>query len=135
MPPEELLIDSSSWIEYLRGTAVGQEVATHLDAPELVTLNLAMAEISYILHRDLDDQEVIDTNLDLIRLISRIVNFTGEEAVKAGKIRAHFEQTEKRQVSYCDCIQIAVAQTRGSKVLSKDRIFKEVPEGLYIGGD
>jgi predicted nucleic acid-binding protein len=94
-----------------------------------------MAEMSYLLHRDLDDQKEIDANLDRIRFLSRIEGFTEEEAVLAGRIRADLERRGNRKGSYADCIQIAVARGRGAKVLSKDSIFKEVAEGIYIGED
>jgi predicted nucleic acid-binding protein len=135
MPPGDLLIDSSGWVEYFRGTPTGERVASYLGGPGVVTLTFVMAEMSYLLHRDLDDQKEIDANLDRIRFLSRIEGFTEEEAVLAGRIRADLERRGNRKGSYADCIQIAVARGRGAKVLSKDSIFKEVAEGIYIGED
>ncbi len=135
MPPGELLIDTSGWIEYLRGTTIGETVASQIEASKAVTLNLVMAELSYVLHCQLKDEDEIDRQLERVRFLSRVEGFSDEEAVLAGIIKADLEQTQNRKGSYCDCVQIAVARGRGAKVLSKDGIFKVVPEGLYIGED
>src|SRR6266571_2567843 len=133
MPPGELLIDSCSWVEYFRGTSIGEKVASHIEGSKAVTLNVVMAELSYVLHCQLKDEEEIDRNLARVRFLSRIDGFSEEEAILAGIIKADLQKTMKRNGSYADCIQIAVARVRGTKVLSKDGIFKVVPEGLYIG--
>src|SRR6266571_2877416 len=115
MPPGELLIDSCSWVEYFRGTSIGEKVASHIEGSKAVTLNVVMAELSYVLHCQLKDEEEIDRNLARDR-------FSEEEAILAGIIKADLQKTMKRNGSYADCIQIAVARVRGTKVLSKDGI-------------
>src|SRR5712664_163345 len=122
MSPRELIIDSAVWIEYFRGTSIGERVASEIEGAEAVTLNVVMAELSYVLHCQLKDAEQIDRNLDLVRFLSRIDGFSEEEAVLAGLIKADLEKTLNRKGSYADCIQIAVARGRGAKVLSKDSI-------------
>ena len=133
MSPGELLIDTSGWVEYLRGTPMGQRIASQIEESKAVTLNIVMAELSYHLHCHLKNEDEIDRQLDRDRYLSRIETISEEEARLAGTIKANLEKMEKRNGSYTDCIQMAVARLRGAKVLSKDGIFKVVPEGLYIG--
>lgn len=132
---QEVLVDSCIWIEFFRGGPAAEMIAAHLSeqlsTSQAVTLNVALAEVSFVLNRDLGDSSAVSSALETISVLSRIDGFSRDEAVVAGALRAEFRR-KGRDVSYADCIQMAWARARGAKVLSKDTVFKQVPEGLYV---
>lgn len=146
----QLLIDSSCWIEFFRGSRIGQKVSTHLASNSNMTLNVVLAEVVCVLLAPPKESRSgpkarsappmvplsggqVDLVVARIGLLSTVDGFTAQEAVLAGKIRAELT-ARKRNAAYADCIQMAVARLRGAKVLSKDAIFDGIPEGIYLGG-
>jgi len=133
-PNEELMIDSSSWIEFFRGSKIGEQVAEHLSMASNITLNVALAEVTCKVYEGVSDPQVAKALIDSVLALSRIEMFTAEQAIRAGQLRATFIKAG-RQVSYADCLQMMVARDRSIKVLSKDKIFAEVAEGICLTED
>lgn len=128
------VMDTSAWIEYLRGSKQGIRIRNLIrpagKVVEVITPTVVLAEIRrhYIRRR----LEGFDDDLLTVRGLSDFIPTLDETtALLAGKLRAEESSDE---LSLTDCILLAVARIRSAKVISSDTDFKKRPEAIFIGG-
>lgn len=128
------VMDTSAWIEYLRGSKQGVRIRTLVrptgKVVEVVTPTIVLAEMK----KHYDERKLLGFEEDLVtvRGISDSMPVLDEEtAILAGKLRA---ETKGDSPSMPDCILIAIAKRTGAKVISTDTHFKGRPEAIFIGG-
>ncbi|HYY15711.1 MAG TPA: PIN domain-containing protein [Gammaproteobacteria bacterium] len=127
-------MDTSAWIEYLRGSRQGVRIKDLIRPPgkvvEVITPTIALAELrKHYVERGLLG---FDEDLVTVRGISdSIPTLDQETALLAGKLRANAKGDSP---SMADCILLAVAKRTGGKVISTDPHFKGRPEAIFLGG-
>ena len=123
------LVDTSAWIEYLRGTELGHVAARYIEGEDqIITHTLVVAELRRVYARD--RRTDFDDHLAFIQVAGSLHYWLDvETAVLAGDIR----QSEAiAGTSLVDCIQVAVARREGHLVLVKDTQFRSFPEALVL---
>lgn len=128
------VVDTSAWIDFFRGTERGRKVKNLILAPgkvvEIVTPTLVMAEFRQ--HYAKTGHQGYEADMERIRLLSdEVLPLDEATALQAGLLRS---KHVNRNLSMVDCVLLAVAEQRGSKVLSLDGGFKGRAEAVYIGG-
>ena len=127
------VMDTSAWIEYLRGSKQGVRIK-NLIRPVgrvvvVITPTMVLAEMrKHYIEKKLDGFE---TDLETVRGLSDEIPVLDEvTALLAGKIRA---EERSDDLSLTDCVLIAIATAAGAKVISTDTDFKGRPQAIYVG--
>ncbi len=128
------VMDTSAWIEYLRGSKQGVRIKNLIrptgKVVDVITPTVVLAEMKkHYLERGLQE---FDEDLVTVRALSdSIPALDDETALLAGKLRA---DERGQSLSLPDCILLAVAKRTGAKVISTDTDFKGRAEAIFIGG-
>lgn len=133
----KLVVDSYAWVELFLGSERGQRVnRTIVEAEEVRTPDIVLAEISRKYHRENVDEKKVRSRLQTINTASLVTPIDTEVAFKAGE--AFLELSEKakkeklRSPSLFDAIILATARVYTSKVLTGDEHFEKLPETILI---
>lgn len=84
--PVDTLLDSFAWIEYFRGTQLGETVDRSLRSSACATPALVLAELSDKYQRE--KRAVISERLDFVELRTTILPLTRPVAERAGATKA-----------------------------------------------
>jgi predicted nucleic acid-binding protein len=119
-----VVLDSFAWIEYFDGTSAGERVQNFLETGRVTTPAIVVAELSEK-HRRLNRE--FGPKYDFIRARTSIVPLEEELARTAGEL--NFERKKKvKGWGMADSIILATARRSGSKVVTGDPHFKDLPE-------
>ena len=119
-----VVLDSFAWIEYFNGTSAGERVQSLLEARHAVTPAIVVAELSgkhKRLNRDFGPK------YDFVKARTSVVPLEEELARVAGEL--NFERKKRvKGWGMADSIVLATARRSGSKIVTGDSHFKDLPE-------
>jgi len=123
------LIDSSAWIEYLRGSKAGEKVYEILkEDNEIYTLSINIGEVISKVKRDNGQIEIAYNSLTSN---VNILGITPEIAKEAGLLHAQLKE-KINSISLADTFMIASAKAIYAKILTCDEHFKNFKEAIII---
>lgn len=119
-----MLIDTSAWVEYFKGTPKGLKVKEHLKTgKEMFTNPLTIAELSQWADKNrLDGKSILTFVYDN----SEILELSRDLFEWAGK-RYNILRSSKQKISMIDVIIYVSALTYGFSVLTTDTDFAGLP--------
>jgi predicted nucleic acid-binding protein len=113
------MLDSFAWIEYLSGSARGENVKKYVDSAEpLYTPSICLTEVK---SRYLRDNRDPTESLDFIMERSFVVPLDQEIAVMAA------DQKKRHGLHTVDAIIYATGERKSMPVLTGDQHFKDLP--------
>ena len=117
------LIDTSAWLEYFRGTKVGQKVKEIVEDRDKTCMhcNIIMAEIASKATRDGQDLEKIFAS---VRSLSKEAEESKNDYWEAGLLHGKFLK-EGFEMSLADAIIAVVAKRNQCKIVTKDFHLKK----------
>ncbi len=118
------LLDSSAWIEYFAGTALGEKVKEIIESEEnsSATCILSIAEISDKLSKE---SEKFDKSFAFIKNKSKIFGLTLNACSEAGKLKSDIRAT-KKGFSLADAIIYLTAKENSCTLVTKDSDFENM---------
>lgn len=123
------VIDSSAWIDYLKGGQLGEKVRELiLGNNELFSLNLIVAEVVSYIGRKNGNAE---TGYRAITTNSKVVEINPEIAKKAGFFHAEMRKKVKN-FGLADSIIIVMARELKAQVLTGDAHFRGFNEAVFV---
>lgn len=125
----ESVIDSFAWIEYFRGTALGERAREFIDRGSAATSTITLAELQEKYLRERWDSFDIDSRFIMTK--TTIVPVDRKISFLAGQINSQ----NKRKIKdwgMSDSIILATARVSSAKVLTGDPHFKSVSEAVMI---
>ena len=132
-----IVSDSYAWIEYFLGSGPGRIVKDYVDAEEVVTPSIVLAEVARKYLREGMKEEDVARRLIFIEVSSVIKEIDSELSVTAA--RAYLELSEKakaeglKKPSLTDGIVLATGRALKAKIITGDEHFKGLDEAVYIG--
>lgn len=132
-----IVTDSYAWIEYFLGSNSGRILKDYMDAEELVTPSIVLAEVARKYLREGVREEHIVKRLDFIVASSILKEIDPELSITAAK--AYLELSEKakakglKKPSLTDGIVLATGRTLKAKIITGDEHFKGLDEVVHIG--
>ena len=123
------LIDSYAWIEYFRGTRIGEEARSYIEGREAATATITIVELREKYLRE--GWSYFDEDLAFMSSSTLIVPLDKSIAVLAGEINHSMKRVVKGW-GVSDSIILATAKSPSAKVVTGDRHFKEVKEAIFL---
>lgn len=122
------VIDSSAWVDYLRGTSNGPKLKRLIELEEIATSVLALAEIADKFERDNMKFEIM---LKFITRQSVILPVSIEAALRAAKLK---NEIRKRRAKFgiSDGIHLATAIEEGATLVTSDSDFTGLENVLLV---
>jgi len=120
-----VLIDSSAWIEYFRGSELSEEIELIIfSGEEIVASAVNVAEVyRYLLNQTPDKAEPC---IKFLFQCSFVLPVTVQIALETAKLR------QKRNLSLGDAFIMATSRLHGAKILTCDADFKKEPDVIYL---
>jgi len=119
------VIDTSAWIEWLTGSALGQKLGRQLpDKPQCVVPTIVQLELAKWLAREAG-QEQADQMIAYTQKCMVVPLDTGMALLAADLCREH-------KLATADAIVYATAQRRSAELLTCDAHFEGLPGVLYF---
>lgn len=115
------VVDTWTWVEYFRGSAVGQEVAGDLESGDHYTSILSIAELADKFARE--GLEGVERHAEFIRLKTEIIPLEVDVALRAGGNKHDHRATTDSQMGLADAIIYESAREVGATVLTGDPDF------------
>ena len=121
---ENVIVDTSAFIEYFLGTSKGSEVKKVLadDAKVILVPSIVLCELASKL-----DRSGLSSRIDIISELSAFhlaENLNFDLCLRAGRIHSNLRKVEKH-ISLADCILIAIGEHYGNAlILTTDTHFK-----------
>lgn len=125
------LLDTWAWVSYFDGSKAGAKVKDILDAAEVATSIVSVAELSD-LHARTKAPE-LDERLEFMRSCGRILEVNLEVAKKAGETK-WAQRARKRPMGIGDALIYETAKTHGLTVLTGDAGFEGLPGVEFMDG-
>jgi predicted nucleic acid-binding protein len=127
---DRLVVDSWTWVEYLRGSETGRRVDARLESTQdLWTSVVSLTEVVSKYKRErISEQPAIDA----ISSLSRFGVPSRDDAIEAGRIHAEVKPRSPN-FGLADSFVLQLARKVGGKVLTGDSDFKGLGETEYIG--
>ncbi len=126
----KLLLDSSAWIEYLKGTDKGRKVRENVFQPdtEIFTTWLIAAEIcSKFIRESRNTDEIILAISSLAALVS--LDYESAQQTAATYIK---ERNKKSKFGLADAHVVTAARKIGARILTFDNDFENIPEAIIL---
>ncbi len=124
------LLDSSAWIEYLSGTALGEEVKDIIENQQISTCILSVAEISDKFNKE---KEKFDKSLSFIKNRSAVLDLTLSTCSEAGKLKSE-RRAVKKEFGLIDAITYLTAKANSCILVTKDGDFEGMENVIILGG-
>jgi predicted nucleic acid-binding protein len=123
------LIDSSAWIEYLKGSEKGEQINEILEEEnEILVLPLNIAEVVSFMKRNKSNSELAYNSIIKNSKISQI---TPKIAKEAGLLHADLKR-QNSGFGLVDAFMITAAQNFLCKLVTTDNHFKGFKEVILI---
>jgi predicted nucleic acid-binding protein len=119
------VVDTSAWIEWLRGTAIGVALRDHIPPPaEWIVPTIVQLELAKWLTREVG-QDAADYTLGRSQTLV-IAPLETSTALLAAELSA------THQLSTADAVVYATAQERDADLLTCDAHFEGLPNVIYV---
>lgn len=122
------LLDSSAWIEYFAGTALGETVKEIVEKQAISTCILSVAEISDKFGKE---KGKFDEFLSFIKNRSVIFDLTLSACAQAGKLKAE-RRPVKKEFGLIDAIVYLTAKEHSCILVAKDDDFEGMENIVII---
>ncbi len=122
------MLDSSAWIEYFKGSVVGEKVNDVIEKEEILICTLSIAEISDKFAREKEDFEKF---LVFIKNVSAIIDITISSCSESGKLKMERRKV-KKEFSLADAIIYLTAKENSCILMTKDRDFEDMKDIVII---
>lgn len=124
------VIDAYAWIEYFRGSLMGEKVKKIIEDPINVvyTNAITFAELSSSFHRnkaDFEEAKKVIISLSLFHDINAVF------ADEAGELHALIKK-ERRHMGLADVFVLLTARKLNAKVVTGDEDFRDMKEAIMI---
>jgi len=114
-------LDSSAWIEYIRGSLKGERIDQILKQEDMIySLSLVLAEVTSKFKREKED---FDLAFRIVSSNSRILEINPEISKQAGIFHADMKK-KKRDFGLIDAFIWVVAEKLNAKLVTCDNHFK-----------
>jgi len=132
-----IVSDTYAWIEYFLGSDSGRIVKDYVDAGEMVTPSIVLAEVARkYLCEGVKEKDVI-RRLSFIEFNSTVKEIDSELSIAAA--RAYLELLDRakteglKKPSLADGIVLATGRILKAKIITGDEHFRGLDEVVYIG--
>ena len=129
--------DTYAWIEYFRGSEKGAVVKQLLKSQGGYTPSIVLAEIARKYRREGFNEDDILKRLLFIAGKTEIVAIDIEVSLKASKAYLELLELSKklklRTPSLADAIVYSIATLKQNKLVTGDKLFKNIENIIYIG--
>lgn len=123
------LIDSSAWIEYLKGSEAGEKVYKILQGNnEIFTLPLNISEVVSKIKRENGN---VDIAYESIISNALLLEVNQNIAKEAGLLHSQLRR-KSSSISIADTLMITSVKAISAKLLTKDEHFKDFKEAIII---
>jgi len=126
----ECVFDSFAWMEYLRGTAKGEEVREYVERGNGATPVLVIAELSAKFRRD--GLPNWPTTRDFVLAHSAVVGLDWPVADRAGETLREL-RAKRRNAGLADAIMLETARSLGAPLLTGDEDLRDAAGVLFLG--
>lgn len=131
-----VVYDTYAWVEYFRGSDKGRRVKSLLSKGGH-TPTIVLAELARKYLREGMPYTEIEKRLLFMEVKTRIVPISHEMSMKAAEVYLslyeHARKNELRTPSLADAIVYATALILGEELVTGDRLFRGLPNIVYIG--
>jgi predicted nucleic acid-binding protein len=126
-----MLVDSSAWVEYFMGTALGEEVRHVVEGDQV--LYTSPVVISEVLSKSIrtDGLEKGKERAEFIADRCVVVPLDEETGFLAGELHARMRR-ESRGFGMMDAFILATARRRKVEILTKDRHFRGLEGAVML---
>ena len=122
------VIDSSAWVELIRGTEKGGRIKQVIENSQIATSIISIAELSDKFERD---EQKFEQAFKSIRNSAAILPLTIEIATHSGKLKKMI-RTENNKFSLADAIHLATALSQNAKLITTDSDFAGIKEAIVL---
>lgn len=123
------IIDSYAWIEYFRGTSLGEKARPYVESQEAATTTITLSELreKYLKEK----WNYFNEDLTFITSTTLVVPLEKAVAILAGEINHAMKQTVKGW-GISDSIILATARSTSTRVVTGDEHFKGLKETIFL---
>lgn len=125
---DTFVLDSSAWIEYVRGTLKGKKIRDYIEQSNLLITGVVVAEVSINFMRSSGSSTEAVT---VLSSKAKLVPFDFEIGKNSAEIYLGVRKTNEK-FSLADAHIVAVAKAHGAKILSCDNDFTGIPGAIVI---
>ena len=125
-----VIIDTSAWIEYFEGTSKGAKVNTWLHKTDTVFLTTGLI-IAEILALHLKENRDSEQPVIAVQTQTRLVPFESLLGKETARVYMHHRKN-KNKFGLVDAHVAAVARLHNAKILTCDHDFSGLPEAIII---
>lgn len=134
----KIVIDAYAWIEFFIGSEKGCRVKELLEnADEIYTPGTVLAEIARKYIREGADEKTVEARLQAVASASNIAHLDVGTSLEAAKCYSELTATAKKSrlntPSLFDAIVLGTGRSLGSKIVTGDEHFKNLPETIWVG--
>ncbi|MFA4820142.1 MAG: PIN domain-containing protein [Candidatus Aenigmatarchaeota archaeon] len=120
-----MLLDTSCWIEYFKGTGKGEKLKERMENQEVFyTCPITIAEISVWCHKN---NKLPKDFITSIKKLSVMMDMSEDILAESGRIY-HEERKRNGKIGLIDCMIYATAQMHELVLLTKDTDFKNLKD-------
>ncbi|MEK6842982.1 MAG: PIN domain-containing protein [Candidatus Micrarchaeota archaeon] len=122
-----ILIDSSAWIEYIKGSERGEKVRGIADSGSVFTIGIILSEVAkwceiHNIDADANTREILEICTDLLEP-------SLDAWIDAGKLNAQINRGEKnknKRIGLVDCIIATTAFENQLRIITLDSHFEKI---------
>lgn len=118
-----MLLDTSAWVEYFKGTKEGEKVKSIIKNNVIYICPITIAELSNWCYKNNKDPVEY---IKIIKNLSTYLELSEEILNLSGKIYYRLRKKNKK-IGLIDCIIYTTAQIHGLELITKDNDFKNLP--------
>jgi predicted nucleic acid-binding protein len=131
----EYVIDTYAWIEYFKGTSIGQTAKQYIEGNSCATPSIVILELERSLLRDIaegnETKEGANKKTEYVRSVSAITDLTYDSSIKAAQTD-HEMRKKIKNWGMADSIVLATARQLGAKVVTGDEHFRGLADTVLI---
>ncbi len=124
----KIVVDSSMWIEYFKGSPKGEILRQHIEHDELFITSVCVAEVTAIVLRE---GFSLDTTIVILQSLAKTIAVNFSQAHDAGVLYADLRK-KKQKISLSDVITISVAKSIDAKILTCDHDFQGLANVILV---
>ncbi|HLC92747.1 MAG TPA: type II toxin-antitoxin system VapC family toxin [archaeon] len=124
------VLDTHAWIEYFRGTKIGEKIREKIEGKNCITPTIVIAEIADKYSKE--NYKYFDSDMEFIETNSTVMELNRDVARAAGKLKQAVRKEYKTNFGLADAIVLATARSANAVVVTGDYHFKKLKNVEYI---